>query len=227
MEKKEKEFTPRNPQAFDTACRLFAGGALRRQIAEDLKMRPSTIWNWSKQDEWKRKVAEYQENLPPKVVQPRKIRKVKEFKIACELEGRGGITPDKIAAAVGVSVATITSWRSEPEWQAAVDAYKANREQSQPEAGDKEIDDITLQFLRTLSLRDLKNFCIALKRNIEYQREIQAIQAAERARGDLGILQKLDDFCGNKDFSATQLRDAWSDRLKPPDDKDDKDDKPD
>ena len=217
MEKKEKKITPRDPQAFDTACRLFAGGASRKQIAEHLKMQPSTIWNWSKQDEWKRQVAAYQSDLPPQVAPPKKIRKIKEWNLACELEATGNLTPDQLGAAVGVSVATIQSWRKEPDWQAAVAQF-------QPETGDRAIDDITevtLQFLSTLKLRDLKNFCVALKRNIEYQQAIQAAET-ERARSDLGMLQKLEDFCGNKDVSAIQLREAWSARLKPPDDKDDK-----
>lgn len=227
MEKKEKDFTPQKPQLFDTACRLFAGGTSKKEISDALNVAPNTISYWSTKGEFKRKVAEYQKNLPSKV-RPPKTRKVKEFHQACQLEATTGFTPEEIAVTVGVTVPTIKRWKGEPEWEVIVNEYKANRQHPQRQADDKEVEDIIPQFLSTLKLRDLKNLCISLKRNTQYQSEIQkiqaAVQAAERAHGDSEILQKLENFCTDndiKDISATQLRNKWSERLKPPDDKPD------
>lgn len=225
--RKKEGFTPRNSEVFDTACRLFVEGTAKTEIAKTLDVSPNTVFNWAKKDAWKRKVEEYQKKLPPKMP-PLRTRKIKEFHQAWQLAATTKLTLEEIAATVGVTVTTLTGWREEPEWEVNVNAYTADWEHRPRPADDQEIDKITPQFLSTLDLRNLKNLCMVLKRNIEYQREIQVLQMAEAesALDDSEIIQKLEEFCARDDISAkhlsaTHLRSQWAERLKPRDDKPD------
>ena len=221
---KKKDTKPRDSQAFETACKLFAQGVTKKQIAQTLDVSPNTITNWSGTKEWVHRVTEYKKIQPPED-QP-KTRNEKKFRQACQLKAEE-FEDIEIAALVGVTVTTIQRWSTDKKWktrwQNTVNTYKANKQSPRRSEDEKAIDKITQEFISTLGLRDLKTLCIDIKRDIQYQKEIQ--KAAERALGDSEILQKLEDFCyqrhqrnpnnADQDISATQLRNQWSERLKP------------
>ena len=204
---------PRDPQAFDQACKLQAAGMRKRQIADAINISIGTVTRWSKLEIWESKVNAYKKHTPKnETFQPR--NRV-AFENACQLKA-ANVSLVEIAATVRVSVATIRRWSRWEIWNTKVKEYEQNQPKPMQRSADEQADEqtvtsLTRRFLDPLKLREIKEFCIALKRNLDIT---EKREAEEQELADAEIIQKLEEFCKGKNATAIQLRNQWVDRMR-------------
>ena len=209
---------PRDPEKFDQACKLWAAGKRKTQIAEAVNVTVGTITRWSRLTLWESKVNEYRKNTPkadrkntPKaeVFQPR--NRV-AFDQACQLKA-ANFSNEEIAATVRVSVATIRRWSKWEAWESKVEAYKQTTRQRVDDMITVDLNNITLQFLKNLNLQEIKDFCIVLKRTLDISERQAAQEAEERELAGSDIIKELEKFCEGKNMTAIELRNQWINRI--------------
>ncbi len=129
-------------EARTNAVTLFlqsGGKATNKEIADKLGVHPLSVGRWKKQDNWAANLEEHKPKPKPKpkapaakIEQPKPkalaakrptvVRKVVKQEEALKLytESGGGISNKALATKVGVSAATISSWKKAGSWSAQV-----------------------------------------------------------------------------------------------------------
>jgi hypothetical protein len=93
------------------------GNITNKEIAQALHVNALTVGRWRKEDHWEKILSE-QESMPQNQEKPTLVRKrnARDLAERLYLEAGGNITNKKLAAAVGVSPATISKWKELDRW---------------------------------------------------------------------------------------------------------------
>jgi uncharacterized protein YjcR len=117
---------------------LEAGGKItNKEIAEVLHVNALTVGRWRREDDWAT-ILSARDNVAPGDGKPPLVRKrsARDLAEKLYLEEGGNVSNKELAAAVGVSPATISKWKDVDRWIEKIEFEGTSRKTVQESHGD-------------------------------------------------------------------------------------------